>query len=317
MTLTLQTIEAHIRNALGGDSSVEGNGRSIANQAGHYLASMHDWRSMERLGRLSLRASITIDNGTWTESTLALTKTAAFTSYTWVQGDEVEITAGTGATVGFYKIRSRASANAIVLETSIGAAADAQVDIDGSMVLDSVALPIDFRQLIGKPKASSSTRFMEMVTPEELIELRAGDSGGFDSYYSGAIIWTTSVAANYGRPIPRLEIWPAPGSNTSSAFRIHYRADWVDISDDADTVPLPALFGMEFLYLQVVRAVALGYEEFDTASMQARLAEVRGGPDFAAAVRSDAMIQTNFGEMRGGAVMRVSPSSVNFTFLPP
>ena len=317
MSLTLQTVEAHIRNALGGDSSVEGNGRSIANQAGHYWASMHDWRCMERLGRLSLRASIDLTAATWTESTLALTLTSAFADYVWVQGDEVEITDGTGATVGFYKIQSKSSSSAIILETSIGAAADGLTDIDGTITLDSVALPDDFRQLISKPISVDSTRAMDMVTAQEVLELRAGGGGGFDTGYMAAIVWQTSAAALGGAPVPVLEVWPEPGSDTANAFAIHYRADWVDLSDDSDTVPLPSMFGMDFLYLQIVRAVALGYEEFDMASMQARLAEIRGGPEFAAAVRSDAMVQSNFGTARGGAAGQRSAPTYSFTFQAP
>jgi hypothetical protein len=316
MALTLQTVEAHIRNALGGDSSVEGNGRSIANQAGHYLASMHDWRCMERLGRLNLRATITITSATWTESSLMiLAATAIFADYVWVEGDEVEVTGGTGATLGFYRIASRVSTMAITLDTSIGSGA---TTVLGTVTLDSMELPDDFRQLIVDPIASESTRTLTMVTAQELLEIRSGVSGsGFDTGYFGAILWNTSTATNGAHPTPRLEIWPAPGDDVLGAFRIHYRADWVDLSDDADTVPLPSLFGMEFLYLQIVRAVALGYEEFDMASMQARLMEVRGGPEFAAAVRSDGSMQAGYGQMRGGAAgMRSSPS-YSFTFQPP
>lgn len=319
MTLTLQTVEAHVRHALGGDSSVEGNGRSIANQAGRYWASMHDWRCMERLGRLNLRASITINNATWTEGVRMLSGVAPFTNYSsWLQGDEIKITGGTGANTGFYAIQARVSDNAIILQTSIGALADAQSDIDGTITLDTVALPLDFRQLVSRPQAVDSSKLLRMVSMEEINEMRSGGIGtGFDSANYGAILWAPSAAVNGGAPIPVLHIWRAPGSNTTNAFRIHYRADWTDLADDSDVVPIPPAFAMEMLYLQIVRAVALGYEESDMASMQARLATVRGGPEFNDAVRADAMIQTNFGTMRGGAAIGRGSGAYEFTFQPP
>jgi hypothetical protein len=300
MTLTLQTVEAHIRNTLDGDSSVEGNGRSIANQAGHYWASMHEWKCMERLGRLSLRASITISDGLWTEATRTFTETDAFTNYTRVQGDEVEITAGTGATLGFYPVQSRTDANSIVLETSIGSGADAQVNIDGTLALSSVALPSDFRQFIGDPWSADSTLVLRILNPNELLYLRSGSSSTGGIMYSGALFWVRSAAVLGGAPIPRLEIYPPPEANDVNAFQFMYRADWSDMTDDSDVVQIPSMFAMEVLYLQIVRAVALGYEEFDTASMDARIATLVGGPIYKAAITADGGIVPTVGMMRGG-----------------
>lgn len=317
MTLTLQTIEAHIRHTLGGDSSVEGNGRTIANQAGHYWASMHDWRCMERLGRINLRASVTITGATWAESTRLLTKTAGFTSYTLVQGDQFQVTSGTGATVGYYPIQSRSSADAIVLQTSIGAAADTQTNIAGTIDCSSCALPADFRQLIGRPKPSGSSRSMEVVGPEELLELRSNTVGGQDSAYYGAIMSAPSAAVLGGAPAPRLEIWPAPASAVTSAFTMHYRAGWTNLTDDGDVAAVPAAFAIEMLYLRVVRAIARAWEEEDTGSMSARLLDIKAGPDFLDAVRADGSVQTNLGQMRGGAAGAAAPRAYNFTFQPP
>lgn len=57
---------------------------------------------------------------TWTAATRTLTKTGAFTSYTFRSGDMIYITAGTGHTVGWYQIASRTSADAIVLSVDAG-----------------------------------------------------------------------------------------------------------------------------------------------------------------------------------------------------
>lgn len=52
---------------------------------------------------------------TFTFATKTITKVGAFASYTWRQGDQIYITAGTGFTVGWYTIASKTSSDAIVL----------------------------------------------------------------------------------------------------------------------------------------------------------------------------------------------------------
>lgn len=303
MSLTLQAVEAHIRNALGGDSSVEGNGRVIANQAGRYLTTMHDWRFMERVGRLSLRGTISITSATYFEAGyLLLAPTAIFANYVWLEGDEVEITSGTGATLGIYRVRARVSTQTIALYTSIGSGADNQTDIVGSMELPSCALPDDFRQLVGTPWAVGSTVQMRMLgSMDDLMFLRSGTSVQGGLAYCGAISWYRSTITEGGAPIPRIDIDPAPTTDDNNAFVFQYRADWPDVDDDEYTIPVPPTFAIEMLYLQIVRAVALGYEEFDQASMDDRLAAIVGGPIYSAAVVADGGIQPSVGPMRGGA----------------
>lgn len=57
---------------------------------------------------------------TWTAATKTLTKTGAFTNYTWRSGDMIYLSAGTGHTVGWYTIASRSSNDAIVLASATG-----------------------------------------------------------------------------------------------------------------------------------------------------------------------------------------------------
>lgn len=57
---------------------------------------------------------------TWTAATLTLTKTGAFTSYTFRNGDMIYLSAGTGHTVGWYRIASRTSNDAVVLASATG-----------------------------------------------------------------------------------------------------------------------------------------------------------------------------------------------------
>lgn len=109
-------------------------------------------KGTETATAVAVPAVINATDFTWTQSTLTLTKTAAFTNYTFVAGDTIAISAGTGATIGTYTIASRTSNDAIVLTTSIGAGADGQSDIAGNM---SVATQVNNRgemNLTNSPK---------------------------------------------------------------------------------------------------------------------------------------------------------------------
>lgn len=76
---------------------------------------------------------ISLTGATWTESSKTITKTGAFASYVFSSGDTLTITGGTGATAATYYVASRTSDDAIVLTTSIGAGADGQTNIAGSL----------------------------------------------------------------------------------------------------------------------------------------------------------------------------------------
>lgn len=78
--------------------------------------------------------TIAIVSATYTDATKTITLTGAFTNYVYKSGDRVRITGGTGATAGYYVVASRASADAITLTTSIGAGADGQTNIAGSLL---------------------------------------------------------------------------------------------------------------------------------------------------------------------------------------
>lgn len=64
---------------------------------------------------------------TWDNTTLRLTKTGAFTRYVWQEGDQIAVTAGTGVTLGQYRVARKVSADAIDLASSIKGSAASDV----------------------------------------------------------------------------------------------------------------------------------------------------------------------------------------------
>jgi hypothetical protein len=104
-----------------------------------------------------------------------------------------------------------------------------------------------------------------------------------------------------GVPKPRFEIYPTPLTSQPDTIKMFYRARWTNL-EGADSALIPVPVWMEPLFIQVLRAVALGYQKEDEASMSMRLRDVIGGPDWQFAARSDASEQTNRGPLRGGSL---------------
>ncbi len=79
----------------------------------------------------------------WDADEKTLTKTAAFASYTFAGGDQIELTAGTGVTIGWYEIYQKVSDNVIELVESI--ADDDNADTTSTVIgwEDAIELPSD------------------------------------------------------------------------------------------------------------------------------------------------------------------------------
>jgi len=112
--------------------------------------------------------TVPVTGATYTEATKRITKSGAFTNYTHRPNDRFVVDAGTGATAGEYVIASKVDNNTIALETSIGAAADAQTDIGGHVV--------DYWMIT--PELRDSTAFNAPADPA----MRATSAARPDSY---------------------------------------------------------------------------------------------------------------------------------------
>lgn len=298
MALTANAALDFIRHTLGASSQLDA--RTIVNQAGRHLVSMHAWRWLQRPDYLlDELAPLSITGATWTESTKTLTKVAGFTGYTFRGGDRWNNTAGTGATTGSYRIASRVSADAITLEQSIGAAANGQTNIAGNIVFPYIQLPPDFRELIDLTATVGLLQNVQLTTLSELLSFRthAVPVSNFVRYVA---VSYQHAGGSGGAPTPRLEVYPTPTVALAGGLTLFYRAGWTDISDDSDVISVPPW--MELLFLQVLGAVARGFEEEDQASMTARVTELRVGALFLAAVRDDADLEPSLGPIQGGSV---------------
>jgi len=296
MPLTLLDCADHIEHTLSGPLSMP-SVLELANQAGEHLVGMHQWMFLRRPPvRLATRASITLTGSTWTESSLALVEASAYASYTFLQGDEVEITAGTGANLGHYKLASKANNNGVVLETSIGSAADGNSDITGTLTLWGVALPSDFGNILELTSGDGLQNYVQLTTMDEIARLRSDTVSTSGTLYRAAISYGQALAG--GAPVPRLELWPQPPSADPNGILLNYRAGWVEPTSDSVQFNLPRY--VESLYIALLRAFARGYEEEDEGTLSQRLAEIEFGAVMAGAKRRDGGVQRSYGAMSGG-----------------
>jgi hypothetical protein len=290
MVLTAKHLMDHIRHTLGGgDLSSNIDAVGILNQAGEHLHSMHTWKWAEgRTALLDLRGTITGTAATWTNSTLTLTLASSFTDYTFVEGDEIQITSGTDVTAGFYTVASRTSANAIVLSESIGTNS---TDVAFTLQPYSIDLPDDVRDIIAIQGSNSLEQHITLTSKKEVLEVRERSE-------PNNVHWYAAISYVGSPPTPILEIAPGAGANETGAFRLFYRSRWAHMTADDTQIDVPTF--VEALFVQIVRAFARGYEREDAGSLDARLTEIERGPVFRSAKRSDGNIQPNFGKLRGG-----------------
>ncbi len=190
-----------------------------------------------------------------------------------------------------------------------------------------VDLPTDFGEMKALPRfwGTEERPAVQLTTYQAILDARNYGSVATPMQYSyiGAVVfdepWTTpSNASTLSEPVfdppttagvvrPRLELWPTPQQDDT--LWISYRATWVRVADDEDSLSLPEW--LEPLYLELCREFARGYVFEDVATLSERLAPYTrksGGvfqhPLVAAAVGRDARSQVDRGPMSGGHVAR-------------
>ena len=323
MALTLLDLRQYVTQVIGtpdtnlppnaGSATTRGN--LVVNQAGRYLFK-HLW-NFRITGPVfaGFTAPISIANGTWTHATKTLTKTAGFASYTFAKSDIIEITGGTGATTGLYNIASRTSDDAIVLSTSIGAAADGQTNIGGTIEFPYVNLPSDFGALLAY-EMNSSTAILNLTSIQEVMSRRLRNVAVNANNYFAAITHPGQTAVSVAFPVARLELDHAPQAVDPDALFVSYWRAWNTLSTDTDYAQLPEF--AEDLLIAYIRAFSEGYMNahadedgiLPIATITDRLTEIDSGPLFHLTKEYDGLLQSDYGPAgEGPAGYPSDPSS--------
>lgn len=298
--LTVRRLMAIAEYELGARPGGPLEGFELANLTGQHLVAMFPWKWLEgRQARLRPRPSIAITGATWTEGTKTLTKAAAFTSYSLLSGDIFGLTDGTGATVGSYEVLSRPDANSIVLVTSIGAAANGQTDIEGSLPNDQIELPDDFdlQQILGYSMTNGLLGALQFTDGQSLLDLRNWPGGGRSTGFWALLKYVRTSASI--KAVPRLELWP-PTSSGEEELVIFYRGGWIPVSSDEDDLSLPASGWLDPLFIELFKAVVNGTEEPEGGTVDARVTALRKGALYHDATVRDSLIQPDHGPLENG-----------------
>lgn len=302
MVLTAAKCLSHIKHTLGGELSPAIDGLGLINEAGEFLTSAQPWKWLETTeAKLNLRAKVSATGMDWNATTKILNEANQFSTYTFLEGDMIEITAGTNVTLGWYRIASKTDASNIVLDESIGATLTDDT-VTGTIHTSAIALPSDFREILAINTTSGLLKGVQLTTFEDLLGKRAANFTSAGFHYGAIVQPTDTDLGEDGAPVVRLEIWPQPSANETAVLTVMYRAGWKRLTADTDRLRLPIY--CESLYLQVLRAFARGYEEEDEITLSQRVMEVLSGPLFGAAVDRDASIQSEYGPLMYGAAER-------------
>lgn len=272
----------------------------MLNDAGEWFWGSHEWNYAIRQAFIDVRAQISFTSADWAASTKTITKTGAFADYTWLAGDQIEITAATGGRLGWYEIASKVSADAITLTESIKST-NISGAVSATMHLWGCALPSDFMNFLpGMPTiAPGFAQSFDFADMSEVQQWRALFTGGSTAAYIGALSFGKDTL-NGGARTPRLEIAPEIVAGRASAFSISYRSKWPRVTTSTTAFELPVW--CEPAFKEVLRAFARGYQEEDVATVDERLMRIMAGPLYDQALRQDGMLQNSWGQIKGGAV---------------
>lgn len=295
--LTARLLEGIIRYDIGAHPGTPIEWLEMVNMAGQRFVALNAWKWLE--GRqlvLRTRPQIAIEGATWTEATLRLTKVGAFASYEFLSADTFQLTDGTGATVGTYEIVAKFSDDALTLRTSIGAAANGQTNIDGTMRNDQVEIDpdFDFQAITAYALTNGLVGSFELTGTQGMLDLRTWPGLSSTISFWAVLNWVRGLPGSGGQPVPRLDLWPAAPDATEQIV-LFYRAGWREVTTDTEVLSLPNW--LNGLFIEVLRCVVSGFEDPEEGSVAARLTELKASTDYIDAVTRDAMAQPTIGPM--------------------
>lgn len=151
---------------------------------------------------------------------------------------------------------------------------------------DWIALPDDFGELVSVYRDGTVVEHPRQVSMDVILRAR---STGL-AYIADAFLYAHGWRAESPDepPVQRLEIYPA--QTVAGSAELLYHSGGLRLRngcEDSGVIPVPADGSCDMLFVDIVRAIAQGYELDDTRSKEQALAIVRAGETFQGAVRRD------------------------------
>jgi hypothetical protein len=232
-----------LRSALAAAVVVNIGGRTdktdLINQALDFaidaITRAHEWKSLELETDVSTAGTaLTFTDAVWDVSELTLTKTSAFTSYTFAAGDHIYVSAGTGVTVGWYKIASKDVSNNFITLTESFAAADTSVTATMIGNPEYIALPAGTLHALRVRLMDGTSSSLVRIKSKRWLQAR----------------WPDVTAISHGTPLHcyedlsqgtygRLYFYPVP--DDIYTYRLTTTAYQGSFSGASDTADVPGL----------------------------------------------------------------------------
>jgi hypothetical protein len=145
-----------------------------------------------------------------------------------------------------------------------------------------IALPEDYQAFVSIVPVGDGYATLSIVSPAEFVDIsETGTLGNVSSYI--VTIQYRDVATDVQ---PWLRLYPTP--TIADQFTLLYDAQWADVNEDEDVIPVPKF--AEHAFEEWVRMYARGMDEEDSAPLAVRMAELKASPLFLDVARRDALV---------------------------
>lgn len=175
---------------------------------------------------------------------------------------------------------------------------------------DPGLIPANLRSVMSIWPDDDLNALFKIISFDQMLRYRQYDVVMDDAYY-GSFHAPKQTAPEIAPEGWRLELYPTPTATNATALHMAWVRDWTEVdSTDTDLIPdIP--YWMEPLYLQMVRACSLGWEEQNQAGIERRLMEIQTGPIFDAAIERDSALVPSLGELQHGWT-KLDPQPLNW-----
>ena len=167
-----------------------------------------------------------------------------------------------------------------------------------------VELPDDYQAFVQLVPTGDGYATVAFVSPQDFVWINQATTLGSVSSYTATIVQRVVS----GVISPWLRLFPTP--SIADEFTLLYDAQWGDVNEDEDNIPVPKF--AEAIFEEWVLAYARGLNEEDAASVGMRLDAIKVTSQFRDATRADALTTGAVVKPGVGAASRMVRPSVRW-----
>jgi hypothetical protein len=159
-----------------------------------------------------------------------------------------------------------------------------------------IALPADYQSFVSLTPVGEGFASLALVSPARFIEIAENGTVGHVSSY----IYTIQYRDVMTDVAPWVRLYPTP--SIADEFTLLYDAQWADVNEDEDVIPVPKF--AEHAFEEWVRMYARGMDEEDSEPLAVRMANLKASPLFLDVARRDALVTGGLVPPGRGAAQR-------------